>query len=193
MTSTFRQEGLDRVEPPPRPAVNPGRWNAPRVDVGRPDPRPAALGRESDEVHPGASVGGQPPSRIERAAITEHARRGRRSSHRRTSADGRRPSATTRPERDPPTLVNPYRNARRFIELLIDEMVKTARRGVLRPSLEREYVARQLPPAYARKLRAGPGWELVYETGERATIVWATGVREYVWVPADANGSASQR
>ena len=72
-------------------------------------------------------------------------------------------------------------------------MVKTAGRGVLRPSLEREYVARQLPPADARKLRAGPGWELVYETGERATIVWATGVREYVWVPADANGSASRR
>ena len=93
----------------------------------------------------------------------------------------------------PPTLVDPYRNARRFVELLIDEMVKTAGRGVLRPSLEREYVARQLPPADARKLRAGPGWELVYETGERATIVWATGVREYVWVPADANGSAPER
>ncbi|MYN64401.1 MAG: hypothetical protein F4X11_05150 [Acidobacteria bacterium] len=73
---------------------------------------------------------------------------------------------------------------------LIDEMVKTAGRGVLTPSLEREYVARQLPPADARKLRAGPGWELVYETGERSTIVWATGVRECVWVPADANRAA---
>ena len=69
-------------------------------------------------------------------------------------------------------------------------MVKTAGRGVLRPSLEREYVARQLPPADARKLRAGPGWELVYETGEHSTIVWATGVRECVWVPADANRAA---
>lgn len=64
---------------------------------------------------------------------------------------------------------------------------------MLRPSLEPEYVARPPPPADARKLRAGPGWELVYETGERATIVWATGVCEYVWVPADGNGAAPER